>query len=73
MKSSNHILIASVQKSLPDCDQATRLSWQLIHCGLIPLRQRLALKSHLLLCPTCRSKHQHLKWLRDGIGNLSSR
>ncbi len=61
-----------MSKGMPECHVARDCAWQQVHGKPVALRKRASLELHLLVCPSCRSHRNRLKWLREGVANLSS-
>ena len=68
MKSLSTIMLGAM---MPDCRQAKDATWKLVHGKPIALRDRAVVEIHLLTCSTCRAHRNHLKWLREGVANLT--
>lgn len=55
-----------------DCKHATQLASQAMDKPL-PLRQRLALRFHLLMCDACTQFQQQLRLMRKAVARMGQR
>ena len=54
-------------KFMPDCTEVTTRLWSPLHEIVLSTREKIGLKAHLLMCPSCRRYQKTFEWVLNTL------